>query len=78
MVLCTSRETVPFKKLLKKFPDLQFLTADRMSRVTHFSSNDWTIPLITRKTGGAGVDIAFVRVYNHAGLDQPTDQSPYL
>jgi hypothetical protein len=27
-------------------PDLQFLTADRMSLVTHFSSNGWTIPLI--------------------------------
>ncbi len=31
--------------LFKKFPDLQFLTADRMSLVTHFSSNGWTIPL---------------------------------
>jgi hypothetical protein len=26
-------------------PDLQFLTADRMSLVMHFSLNGWTVPL---------------------------------
>jgi hypothetical protein len=33
------------KKLFKKLPDLQFLTADRMSLVTPLSLNGWTVPL---------------------------------
>jgi hypothetical protein len=35
-------------------PDLQFLTADRMSLVMPFSSNGWTIPLNYSRQGEFG------------------------